>query len=410
MKRVVITGYGTISSSGNDAETLWSNVLNGKSGIRKITDLAYAGIACQIAGIMEGFDAGKYLDKKDSRNFDLFAQYAYVSTMQALEMAGASTNNFDKSRVGIYVGSGIGGISTILKNYEKFIEKGSRRVSPLMIPMMISNIASGIIAIKTGFTGASYSPVSACATSNHAIGEGFLRIKHGYADAIIAGGAESPINPLAFAGFSNMNAMSTNNENPAQACRPFDKLRDGFVMSEGAGILFLEEMEHAKKRNAKILGEIVGYGATTDAFHITTPDFHGAKNAMKTALEMANVSFDQIDYINAHATGTKTGDKSENMAIESLFMEHAQDLLISATKSSTGHLFGAAGGIEAIITLKALENAKIPPTINLDEPDDEFALNYVPNDAIERHINYALSNGFGFGGHNASLLFKKWEN
>lgn len=289
------------------------------------------------------------------------------------------------------------------------MEKGTRHVSPFMIPMMISNMASGVIAIKTGFKGPSFSPVSACATANQAIGEAFLSIRHGYTDAIIAGGSEAPINTLAFSGFANMKAMSTNNANPTEASRPFDKLRDGFVMSEGAGILFLEELTHAKRRGAKILGEIIGYGSTTDAYHITSPDYHGAARAMEMALEMADISASQIDYINAHATGTKGGDKSETNAIKAVFKENVKKLKISATKSMTGHLFGAAGGIEAIITLKALEYGIIPPTINLKNVDEECDLDYVPNKAIKHDSNFAISNGFGFGGHNASLLFKKWN-
>ena len=278
-----------------------------------------------------------------------------------------------------------------------------------MIPMMISNMASGFIAIKTGFKGPSFAPVSACATANQAIGEAFLSIRSGHTDAIIAGGAEAPINTLAFSGFANMNAMSTNNDCPEKASRPFDKLRDGFVMSEGSAILFLEELEHAKNRGADILGEIIGYGSTTDAYHITTPDYHGAERAMDLALQMANILPSQVDYINAHATGTKEGDKSETKAIKALFKEHAKKIKISATKSMTGHLFGAAGGIEAIITLKALQHGVIPPTINLTNADDECDLDYVPNAAIRHTVDFAISNGFGFGGHNASLLFKKWK-
>ncbi len=323
-------------------------------------------------------------------------------------MANVQDINFNKNRVGIYVGSGIGGIKTIIKNHEKFMTRGNRHVSPCMVPMMIGNMAAGIIAIKTGFTGPSFSPVSACATSNQAIGEAFLSIKHGYTDAVIAGGSEAAINTFAFSGFTNMHAMSTNNENPEQASRPFDKLRDGFVMSEGAGILFLEELEHAQNRGAKILGEIVGYGATTDAYHITSPDYQGAEGAMKSAIDMAGISPKQVDYINAHATGTPEGDKSETKAIKALFKEDAYRIKVNATKSMTGHLFGAAGGIEAIITLKVVEEGMIPPTINLTVPDEDCDLDYVPNKAIKHEVNYALSNGFGFGGHNASLLLKKY--
>ncbi len=408
MKRVVITGYGVISSSGNDVDTLWNRVKKGISGIKKITDPEFSEINCRIAGYIEDFEANKYLENKEIKQFDLYTQYACAATKQALELAGVTDDNFNKDRVGVYIGSGIGGIDTILKNHGVFLKTGSKRVSPFMIPMMISNIASGIVAIKTGFRGPSFSPVAACATANQAIGEAFLNIRHGYTDAIIAGGAESSINVLSFSGFSNMKAMSTNNDFPEQACRPFDDQRDGFVMSEGAGILFLEEFEHAKARGAKILGEIVGYGATTDAYHITTPDFKGAEKAMNLAIGMAGISPSDINYVNAHATGTKEGDKSETRAIKAVFKEAVSTLKVSATKSITGHLFGAAGGMEAIITLKSIEDGIIPPTLNLLNADAECDLDYVPNHAIEHTVNYAISNGFGFGGHNASLIFKKF--
>jgi len=315
----------------------------------------------------------------------------------------------NKERLGVYIGSGIGGIETILANHQAMLDNGPRKVSPFMVPMMISNMAAGIIAIKTGFKGPSFSPVSACATGNQAIGEAFLNIRHGYADGILAGGAEAPINPLSFAGFSRMKAMSTRNDAPEQASRPFDSHRDGFVMSEGAGVVFLEEYEHAKQRGATILGEIVGYGVTTDAFHITAPDFTGAANAMKLALSMGDIDVTAVDYINAHGTSTPEGDKSETKAIKSVFGEHAYQLKVSSTKSMTGHLFGAAGGIEAIITLKSIMEGIIPPTINYETPDPECDLNYVPNEALHQTVNIALSNGFGFGGHNAVLAFKKFE-
>lgn len=408
LKRVVVTGYGTISSSGQNVDTLWNNVINGKSGIKKITDPSFSDIPTRIAGFIEKDDLEEYLLDRDVKRQDLFTQYAYIATQQALEIAKVNENSFDKNRVGVFIGTGVGGIDTIIKNYEIFKSKGSRRVSPFMIPTMISNMASGFVAIKTGFKGPSFSPVSACASSNQAIGEAFINIRHGYADAIVAGGAEAVLNTIAFSGFSNMRAMSTNNENPSQACRPFDRDRDGFVMSEGAGILLLEELEHAKKRGANILGEIVGYGATTDAYHLTTPDYHGAERAMLLAIEMANISPSNIDYINAHATATKEGDKSETNAIKAVFRENANNVKISSTKSMTGHLLGAAGGIEAIITLKAIQNDIIPPTINLACRDEDCDLNYVPDTAIKHVTNYAISNGFGFGGHNASLLFKKY--
>jgi len=409
VRRVVITGYGVISPLGNSVPSLWTNITEGKSGIKKIQSEAFSTISTQIAGYITNFDAAQYIDKKEISKYDVFVQYALAATQQALEQANLDMESIDKTRLGVYIGSGIGGIDTILANHQNMLDNGPRKVSPFMVPMMISNMAAGIVAIKTGFKGPSFSPVSACATGNQAIGEAFLNIRHGYADGILAGGAEAPINPLSFAGFSRMKAMSTRNDEPAKASRPFDSQRDGFVMSEGAGVVFLEEYEHAKKRGATILGEIVGYGVTTDAYHITSPDFTGAANAMNLALKMADIDLSAVDYINAHGTSTPEGDKSETRAIKSVFGEHAYHLKVSSTKSMTGHLFGAAGGIEAIITLKSIMDSIVPPTINYETPDPECDLNYVPNEAIHQPVNLALSNGFGFGGHNAVLAFKKFE-
>lgn len=406
-RRVVVTGMGVTSSLGHDVNTFWKNIQSGKSGIRQLESEEYSEMATRIGGYMTDFPVEQYIDKKDAGRYDLFTQYAYAAAKQALDQANLDLETINKERVGVYIGSGIGGIDTILENHTRLRDNGPRRVSPFMIPMMISNMAGGIIAIKYGFRGPSFSPVSACATGNQAIGEAFLNIKHGYSDAILAGGAEAPINPLAFAGFSRMRAMSTQNETPEQASRPFDQKRDGFVMSEGSGILFLEEYEHAKQRGATILGEIVGYGSTTDAYHITSPDFTGAARAMELALEMGQIDPSSIGYINAHGTSTPEGDKSETNAIKHTFGEHAYKLKVSSTKSMTGHLFGAAGGIEAIITLNSLIDGVLPPTINLENPDAECDLDYVPNHAVSAPITYALSNGFGFGGHNAVLAFKK---
>jgi 3-oxoacyl-[acyl-carrier-protein] synthase II len=408
-RRVVITGSGVISPLGNDVETLWTNVKGGKSGIKKIESEEYNEINTKIAGYIEDFDAENYLNKKDLGKYDLFAQYAYAAALQALEQSKLDLETANKERMGVYIGSGIGGLHTLLSNHEAMLEKGAKRVSPFMIPMMISNMAAGIIAIKTGFRGPSFSPVSACATGNHAIGEAYLNIAHGYTDAILAGGSEAVITPIAFAGFSRMRAMSTQNDFPEKASRPFDANRDGFVMSEGAGVLLLEEFEHAKARGANILGEIIGYGSTTDAYHITSPDFNGAANAMRLALNMANLEPTDVDYINAHGTSTPEGDKSETKAIKEVFGEHAYQLKVSSTKSMTGHLFGAAGAVEAIITLNSINEDIAPPTINYENPDPECDLNYVPNQAVETKINVALSNGFGFGGHNAVLAFKKYR-
>lgn len=409
VRRVVVTGYGVVSPLGNTVSALWENIKEGNSGIDKIQAEEFIGINTQIAGTITDFDAAQYMDKKELSKYDRFVQYAIAASQQALEQANLTMEQVDKERLGVYIGSGIGGIDTILANHQALIENGPRKVSPFMVPMMISNMAAGILAIKTGFKGPSFSPVSACATGNQAIGEAFLAIRHGYADGILAGGAEAPINPLSFAGFSRMKAMSTRNEEPTKASRPFDSERDGFVMSEGAGIVFLEEYEHAKQRGATILGEIVGYGVTTDAYHITSPDYMGAANAMKLALKMGEMDVSAVDYINAHGTSTPEGDKSETKAIKSVFGDHAYQLKVSSTKSMTGHLFGAAGGIEAIITLKSIMENIIPPTINYDTPDPECDLNYVPNEALHQTVNFALSNGFGFGGHNAVLAFKKFE-
>ncbi len=408
-KRVVVTGYGVVSPLGNDVNTLWDHIKASKSGINKVEFEGYKDINTKIGGIIKDFAPENYFEKKELGKYDKFVQYAYAASRQALDQANLDIETLDPNRLGVFIGSGIGGIDTVLENHQTLLDKGPRKVSPFMVPMMIINMAVGIISIKTGFKGTSFSPVSACATGNHAIGEAFLNIRHGYSDAILAGGSEASINPLAYAGFSRMRAMSTNNDEPMKASRPFDKNRDGFVMSEGSGILLLEEYEHAKKRGATILGEIVGYGSTTDAFHITSPDFHGAERAMKLALELAQIDPTKINYINAHGTSTPEGDKSETKAIKSVFGEHAYHLKVSSTKSMTGHLFGAAGGIEAIITLKSILENIIPPTINYEFPDEECDLDYVPNEAIQADVNYAISNGFGFGGHNAVLVFKKFD-
>ncbi|SFE05499.1 3-oxoacyl-[acyl-carrier-protein] synthase II [Lentibacillus persicus] len=409
MRRVVVTGMGVVSPLGNDVETLWNNIRNGESGIRPLESENYADINTRIAGYIDEFNGEEYLEGKELKRYDLFTQYGYAAAMQALESAELDLETIDKDRAGIYIGSGTGGLQTLLNNHETMLDKGTRRVSPFLIPTMINNMAAGLTAIKTGFRGPSFAAVSACATSNHAIGEAYLNIAHGYSDAILAGGAEATITPLYFAGFSKMRAMSTQNDAPEKASRPFDSDRDGFVMSEGAGVLFLEEYEHAVKRDAPIIGEIVGYGSTTDAYHITEPDYHGAAKAMKLAIDRAQALPEDIDYINAHGTSTPAGDISETKAIKEVFGEHVSGLKVSSTKSMTGHMFGAAGGAEAIITLKSMNENLFPPTINLEKPDPECDLDYIPNEAAEGSINLALSNGFGFGGHNAVIAFKKYN-
>lgn len=407
MRRVVVTGKGVVSPLGNDVETLWDNIKKGKSGIKQLESEEYEAINTKIAGYINDFSGETYLEAKEIKRYDLFTQYGYAAATQAMEQSKLNLEAVDKDRVGVYIGSGTGGLQTLLSNHETMLEKGTKRVSPFLIPTMINNMAAGLTAIKTGFRGPSFAAVSACATSNHAIGEAYLNIAHGYSDAILAGGAEATITPLYFAGFSKMRAMSTQNDTPETASRPFDLNRDGFVMSEGAGVLFLEEYGHAKKRGAPIFGEIVGYGSTTDAYHITEPDYQGAAKAMKLAIDRARIEPEDIDYINAHGTSTPTGDISETRAIKDVFGEHANRLKISSTKSMTGHMFGAAGAVEAIITLKSIAENSYPPTINLENPDPECNLDYVANKAEEGRITIALSNGFGFGGHNAVIAFKK---
>lgn len=406
-RRVVLTGTGVVSPLGNDVDTLWTNIKKGKSGIKALNSEEYQDINTRIAGFIDNFDGEKYFSKKDLSRYDLFTQYAYAAAMQALDESQLDLDTVNKDRVGIYIGSGIGGLNTLLSNYDAMKEKGPRRVSPFMIPMMISNMAAGIISIQTGFRGPSFSPVSACATGNQAIGEAYLNIAHGYSDAILAGGSEAVITPIVFAGFSRMKAMTVQNDQPEKASKPFDTNRDGFVMSEGAGILLLEEYEHAKKRGAHILGEIIGYGATTDAYHMTSPDFNGAAEAISRAIEMADIKPTDVDYINAHGTSTPAGDISETKAIKKVFGDFAHQLKVSSTKSMTGHLFGAAGAVEAIITLKGMHENIAPPTINYETPDPECDLDYVPNQAVEAKMDITLSNGFGFGGHNTVLALKK---
>ncbi|MFV0558692.1 MAG: beta-ketoacyl-ACP synthase II [Enterococcus sp.] len=406
-KRVVVTGMGSISAQGNNPDELWEQIKNGQSGISKITLPGFEEIGSQIGGWMPNFEAKEFLDRKDIKQTDRATQFGLIASEQALAQAQFKAEDFDLDKCGTVIGTGIGGMSSLLENNEKLVEKGPRRVSPLTVPKMIVNMVAGFVSIKTGFRGMTMTPVSACATGNQAIGEAFLAVKSGRCQAALAGGTEASILPLAYAGFDNMHAMSTRNDAPQKASRPFDQERDGFVMSEGAGVLFLEEREHALDRGAHILGEIVGYGMTSDAYHMTSPSSEGAVRAMQEALSMAEVKPEEIIAINAHATSTGVGDISEIKALKTVFGEHAQNLKISATKSMTGHLLGAAGGIEAVIALKSLETGILPPTINMENPDEAFDLDCVANQAIDYATDYVLSNGFGFGGHNSTVLFKK---
>lgn len=410
MKRVVITGMGAITPIGIGKEKYWDSILNGKSGVDYIKAFDTEGFETKIAAEVKDFDAKDYLDKKEAKRMDRFCQFAVVGAKLAFEDGNIDLEALNKDRVGVMVGSGIGGMVTLEAEKEKLMEKGPRRVSPLFIPMMISNMAAGQISMQFGLTGSSMTITTACASATHAIGEAMNTIRNGSLDMVVTGGSEAVITPLALAGFNSMKALSTNNDQPQKASRPFDKNRDGFVMGEGAGILILEELEHALKRGATIYAEVGGYGSTSDAFHITQPDpeARGATNAMKLALEDGNVKTTEVDYINAHGTSTYFNDKLESLAVKNLFKDHAKNINISSTKSMTGHLLGAAGGIEAIACALAIKEGKIPPTINYEVEDEECDLNYTPNKMVEREVNNALSNSLGFGGHNASILLKKY--
>ncbi len=409
-KRVVVTGLGVVHSLGMDVETFWNALKEGKSGIKTITRFDTTNYSTKVGAQIDDFDPTQYMDRKEAKRMDLFTQYAVVASQKAVEMAGIDFSAMDPYRAGVLIGSGVGGMETLEENCRTMFEKGPKRVSPLFVPMMIVNMASGQVAIKFGIKGYNACVVTACATSNHSIGDAMRVIQNGYADVMITGGAEASITPLAYAGFCSMKAM-TENEDPATACRPFDKNRNGFVMGEGAGILVIEEYEHAVKRGANILAELVGYGCTCDAYHITAPDPEGEAGikCLKMALEDAGITPDEVDYINAHGTSTPLNDPLESRGFKKVFGEHIKDIAVSSTKSMTGHLLGAAGGIEAIATIMAIKDSFLPPTINLEEPDPECDLDYVPNVGRSKNVRYAISNALGFGGHNGALLFKKFE-
>lgn len=410
MKRVVVTGMGIISPVGNTIDAYWQALLSGKCGVDFITKFDTADFKVKIAAEVKDFDPAFYMEKSDARRNDLFTQYALAAAHQAMEDSGIQ-GTVDPFRLGTYIGSGVGGLQTFGNEYEKYMAGGPRKVSPFFIPMMIANMASGAVAIRYGARGPSLPVVTACATGTQALGEAFHAIKYGYADAIIAGGAEAAITPIAVAGFTSCMALSTRND-PASASIPFDAHRDGFVMGEGAGVLILEEYEHAKARGAKIYGEIKGYGNTCDASHITAPDptGAGAAAAIKGAVMEAGMENAQNIYINAHGTSTPLNDKTETLAIKvALTPEKAAKAFVSSTKSMTGHMLGAAGAVEAIASLLALQSGNIPPTIGYSEPDPECDLNYVPNTAIKAPLELALSTSLGFGGHNACIAFVKEE-
>ena len=410
MKRVVITGLGAITPIGIGKESFWKSLIQGRSGIGYITRFDTTDYDTKIGAEVKDFDPTDYIDKKEAKRMDRFTQFAVAATKLALEDGNIDLEKENLDKIGVVVGAGIGGMETLETEFNKMKERGPNRVSPLFIPMMISNMAPGQISMTFGLKGSSMAITTACASGTHAIGEAFEMIKVGKMDMVVAGGTEAAITPISVAGFSSMKALSTQNENPEKASRPFDKERSGFVMGEGAGILILEELSHALARGANIYGEIVGYGSTSDAFHITQPDpdAKGATRAMEMALEEGEADYQEVGYINAHGTSTYFNDKLETLAIKNIFNDYAKDINISSTKSMTGHLLGAAGGIEAIATIMAIKEGIIPPTINYENPDEECDLNYTPNKAIKRDVKYALSNSLGFGGHNASVLFKKY--
>lgn len=407
MRRVVVTGMGAITPVGNDIDTMWANMLAGVNGVEKITAFDTSDLKVHLAGTVKNFEPEKYIEKRELRKLDIYCQYAIAAAQQAVDDSGI-LGNINEERFGVYIGAGIGGLHSFVNNVTALNEGGPRKVSPFFIPMMIGNIATGNVAIRFKAKGVSLSVMSACATGTHSIGEAFHAIKDGYADAIIAGGTEAVIAPLTIAGFQNMKALSTN-EDPETASRPFDKNRDGFVMGEGAGMFVLEEYEHAKARGAKIYAEFAGYGNTCDAHHVTAPDPEGAglARAIKIAMAEAGTTDDDQLYINAHGTSTHLNDLTETMAFKSALGEKAYDANISSTKSMTGHMLGATGAIEAIVSVLTLRDGMIPPTIHLNEQDEELDLNYTPNKAVKRDVTVAASTNLGFGGHDACVVFKK---
>lgn len=411
-RRVVVTGVGLITPLGVGVNASWEALLHGRSGIGIIRTFDSSGLPVHIAGEVKGFDPSLYIEPKEVKKMDRFIQFAVAASSMAIEDSGIRITEDNAERVGVIIGSGIGGLPAIEHYHKIYLEKGYRRITPFFIPMLIINLASGQVSIKFGARGPNSAVVTACATGSHAIGDAFRVIQRGDADVMIAGGTESVITPLAIGGFAVMKALSTRNDEPERASRPFDRDRDGFVMGEGAGIVVLEALESAQARNARIYAEIVGYGMTSDAYHITAPapGGEGAASCMAAALRDAGVTHEVVDYINAHGTSTKYGDELETAAIKRVFGDHAYRLCISSTKSMTGHLLGAAGGVEAIISVLSIYNNTVPPTINLDNPDPECDLDYVAHKPRQIKVDYALSNSFGFGGTNACLLFRRFRD
>ena len=409
--RVVVTGIGLVTPLGLDRHSTWDGLVAGRSGIGHISLFDAEDFVTRIAAEVDDFDAAASLGRKESRRLDRFAQFACVATVEALEDAGIDMAAEDADRVGVLIGSGVGGIITITEQHEIMLNRGPKRVSPFLVPMMLGDMASGQVSMMIGAKGPNFSTVSACATGTDSIGEALEMIRRGRADVIVAGGTEAAVCPIGIAGFNSCMALSTRNDDPQAASRPFDTGRDGFVLGEGAGLLVLESLDHAEKRGAKVMAELVGYGASSDAHHVTQPhpEGEGAARAMKWALADAGMAPEEVDYINAHGTSTQMNDKFETIAMKKLFGDHAYDLTVSSTKSMTGHLLGAAGGIEAGFSVLSIMEGVIPPTINIDEPDPDCDLNYTPNTAALQAVDVAMSNSLGFGGHNASLVFKSFQ-
>ncbi|MDJ0553463.1 MAG: beta-ketoacyl-ACP synthase II [Microcoleaceae cyanobacterium MO_207.B10] len=409
-KRVVVTGMGALTPIGNTLSDYWNGLLNGKNGIGPITRFDASRHACRIAGEVKDFDPHEYMDRKEAKRMDRFSQFAVAASKQAVANANLEINDLNAEQVGVIIGSGVGGLQVLEDQQEIYLTRGPSRCSPFMIPMMIANMAPGLTAIHTGAKGPNSCSVTACASGSNAIGDAFRLIQRGYAQAMICGGTESAVTPLGLAGFASAKALSTRNDDPAHASRPFDRDRDGFVMGEGGGVLILEELECALSRGARIYAEIVGYGMTCDAYHMTSPvpGGEGATRAIELAMKDAGLTPEQISYINAHGTSTSANDPTETKAIKTALGESAYKLAVSSTKSMTGHLLGGSGGIEAIATVMAIAHDKIPPTINLDNPDPDCDLDYVPNISRDLKVEAALSNSFGFGGHNVTLAFKKY--
>jgi 3-oxoacyl-[acyl-carrier-protein] synthase II len=411
-RRVVVTGLGALTPVGNDAATTWRALIASASGAANITKFDASNFPVKFACEVKGFDPLQYMDRKEAKRADWYAQYAIAASVQAMRQAGLENGGqLDPDRIGVIIGSGIGGLKSFEEQHDVYRERGQTKISPFFIPMFIADIAAGLVSMRFNAKGPNYATVSACATSAHAIGDAYRAIQYGDADVMITGGAEATVTPMAIGGFANMKALSERNESPETASRPFDATRDGFVMGEGAGVVILEELEHARRRGIPILAEIVGYGATGDAYHLTAPapDGEGAQRAMRRALKDASLGLGDVAYINAHGTSTPANDLNETKAIKAVFGDHARDVNVSSTKSATGHMLGAAGAVEFIVCVHVVRECTIPPTINYHTPDPELDLNYTPNKAVRRDVRAALSNSFGFGGHNVTLAIRRFE-